>query len=64
MRQLLQAAYDDVRDVYAFLLHVIFKGFFDLYSKRIPISYYAMDELDIWLKLKVSKLCFRVNLLK
>ena len=64
VRQFLQAAYDDVRDVYAFLLHVIFKGFFDLYSKRIPISYYAMDELDIWLKLKVSKFCFRANQFK
>ena len=64
VRQFLQAAYDDVRDVYAFLLHVIFKGFIDLYSKRIPISYYAMDELDIWLKLKVSKFCFRANQFK
>ena len=38
-------------DAYSFLLHVLFTSFFDLYSKRISINFYALDEFDIWLDL-------------
>ena len=51
VRQTFQAAFSDVVDAYSFLLHVLFTSFFDLYSKRIPINFYALDEFDIWLDL-------------
>jgi len=54
VRQLFQSAFYDVSDVYSFVLHVIQTAFFDLYSKRIPLPFYAMDELDIWISLKVE----------
>ena len=52
VRQSFQAALSDVQEPYSFILHVIYKAFFDLFSKRIPITYYALDEFDIWLDLK------------
>ena len=52
VRQSFQAALHDNQEPYSFILHVMLKAFFDLYSKRIPITFYALDELEIWLELK------------
>ena len=62
VRQSLQTALDNVRDPFGFILHVIHKGFFDLYSKRIPLQYLALDEMSIWLDLKVYSILFVVVL--
>ena len=55
VRQCFQAALENVTEPYSFILHVIQVGFFDLFSKRIPITYFALDELSIWLALKVRE---------
>lgn len=34
------------------MLHVMLTAHFDLFSKRIPITFFALDELDIWLEVK------------
>ena len=52
VRESFQAALNDVQEPFIFILHVMLTAFFDLYSKRIPITFYALDELDIWLDLK------------
>ncbi|XP_012558041.1 exonuclease mut-7 homolog isoform X2 [Hydra vulgaris] len=55
VRQELQASFNNVPDPYSFLLHVMYKAFFDLYSKRVPITYFALDEMKTWLDLKKSQ---------
>ena len=57
VRQSFQAALNDVQEPYSFLLHIIYRASFDLYSKIIPITYYyALDEFDIWLDLIEEKM--------
>ena len=53
VRQTLQTAYNEVECPFSFLLHVIHRAFFDLFSKRVPITFYTLDEMDNWLGLKV-----------
>jgi len=52
VRKSFQSALHDVHDPFTFTLHVMFKAFFDLYSKRIQIIFYALDELEIFLDIK------------
>ncbi|XP_057317369.1 exonuclease mut-7 homolog isoform X2 [Hydractinia symbiolongicarpus] len=52
VRQTVQTALDNTDDCYSFVLHVIHKAFFDLFSKRLPITFLALDEFSIWLELK------------
>ena len=54
VRETFQTALADVQEPYSFVLHVMLTAHFDLYSKRLPITFFAMDELEIWLELKVS----------
>lgn len=58
VRQTVQTALDNTDDCYSFVLHVIHKAFFDLFSKRLPITFLALDEFSIWLELKVRKSVF------
>lgn len=52
VRQSFQAALNDVQEPFSFVLHVMLTTHFDLFSKRIPITFFSLDELDIWLELK------------
>lgn len=53
IRQTLQTAFNAVDSPYSFLVHVMHRAFFDLYSKRVPITFYALDEMSNWLNLKM-----------
>jgi hypothetical protein len=52
VHQSFQAALNDVEKPYSFILDVMRTAFFDLYSKRIPITFYALVRFkeDKWRK--------------
>lgn len=54
VRQTLQTALENVTDPYGLVVHIIHRGFFDLYSKRLPVTFFALDEIGVWLEVKVS----------
>ena len=47
VRQSFQAAVLDVQEPFTLVLHVILTGLFDFFSKRIPITFFALAELNI-----------------
>ena len=53
VRQIFQTAFNEVDSPYSFLIHIIHRAFFDLFSKRLPITFLALDEMNDWLSLKV-----------
>ena len=54
VRQTLQSALENTpKDPFGLILHIMHRAFFDLYSKRLPITFIALDEINVWLQLKV-----------
>lgn len=47
VRQSFQAAVLDVQEPFMLVPHVILTGLFDFFSKRIPIAFFALAELNI-----------------
>ena len=44
VRQSFQATLYDVQETFSFVLHVMLTAHFDIYSKHIPITFFALDE--------------------
>ena len=58
VRQIFQTGFNEVDNPYSFVIHVMHRAFFDLFSKRLPITFLALDELSNWLFMKVQLLAY------
>ena len=54
VRNTIQGALDNVEDRFSLVIHIMNRGFFDLYAKRVPIIWATLDETDIWMENRVG----------